>query len=807
MKFFKIVSISSLLILILILICSHTSISLAQEFKEIDLNTIHKDYNPIKIKKSSQKYYPDEVEKKVNDLLIDGYLFDINRIENHYRFFEKKDAELKKRDKPVTGLKENVLDFINNCIDDRDRYVEAQKNALRGLDDKDLKTLIKIRLRNERLNKAESLLKKEKKDKVGRVFNSLLKSVDIISLSLGSIIGSTIDTAVNTILNIKDLDNISIREKKAIVQYEEFLRSNPESIHAEKVRKKLEKLKEKKRKTEYEKEIELANVNMKQGYIEQANEHYKKALSYYPESKEALKGKETTKSFIEQREKSIEETLKVSKNPPTFSSFQEKEDYEKLLYVTIKGNPEEIISESKEFIEKYKESSLKDEAEYNLSIAYDIQENHEKAKEIMRRLIEKEPDSNMGHHAKLLLNSSDYNKYEAFQKAGREHKIDTFKYALVGEDLAKNNISFGTSRVILEGVKSAETLGMANILGACFRTLNILADDPIPNEEIINRGEEYLQKYPDSEKSKEVHFELAKAYERDHDYANAIRHCILSEKASKKKIDHLKEKMANVLFQKAKLANQWESKTYYYKAILTSYPDTKIAKKAEEQLSALIKLKNQRYRLSKSFLLENKILFGPNSLNIKPELLDGDIRNKEIDDKGISFLKDDKIKIYYQTEEGIEEKVYQLSGEMIRGFEAKLRELNYKKTLYRDKKKIDLKEEGIFTTEKDLDESLNSVYLSKKEIEKRKKNIKFGAEANLSPSAGGFHSQGTIHFSKYSSGLAFGIDERSPNLGLQIPLLSTPLAIESRIGENRFSIYPKIRIDSEYGEDYYLYKD
>ena len=81
------------------------------------------------------------------------------------------------------------------------------------MDDKDLKTLIKIRLRNERLIKAESLLKKEKKDKVGRVFNSLLKSVDIISLSLGSIIGSTIDTAVNTILNIKDLDNIIIIEK------------------------------------------------------------------------------------------------------------------------------------------------------------------------------------------------------------------------------------------------------------------------------------------------------------------------------------------------------------------------------------------------------------------------------------------------------------------------------------------------------------------------------------------------------------------------------------------------------------------
>jgi|GEM_PF-2400273 TolA-binding protein len=776
------------------------------QFSETDPDVIYKDYHPLEGKKETHKYFPDEVEKRVNDLLIDSYLGNEKELESHYEFFMQKDIELKKKNEALTGLSGNALVIINNQNREREEYISSQKEALKRLNEKDLKTLVKMRLKDENLLKAEKLLRDEKKNKAGRVFNSLLKSVDIISFSMGSILGSTIDTVVQTILNIRDLNNISTREKRAIVQFEEFLKKNPDSLHADRVRTKLAKLKAKKLKTDYKKEIRQAERSFKEAKLEEAKRSYQKALSYIPESSKAKRGLEQTELSIDKREKEIEKGLKVSRSS-TFSSSQEKEDYQKLLYLVVKGDPEEIISKSREFIDKYKESPLKDEALYNLSIAYDLKGNHEKAKEVMKELAREEPDSNMGHHAKLLLNDENYNKYKGFQQARTDHRIDTIRYAVGGKKLAKDNISSGTSHVILEGVKSIETMGMANLLAAFFRTASMFGNDPVSNREIIDMGEKYLSKYPDSERSQEVRFELAKAYERERDYPKAMKHYDLSEKVSEKKIKSLREKTSKVLYQKAELTDGWEGKVYYYRAVMASYPDTKTARKAEEKLAELLKIKDQRYRLSKSFLMENRSLFGPNSLNIKPELLDGNIKNKEISDKGIAFLKDNKIKIYYQTRDGIKEKTYQINSRIINKFEGKLREYSYKRALSEKRNARSLQEEGIFASKRDLDETLNSVYLSKRELKKREKNIEFGADTDISPSGEGFNSQGFMRFSKYRSGLAFGIDERSPNLGIKFPVLSSPLEIESRIGESRLSIYPKIRLNEDIGEDYYLYKD
>ena len=45
-----------------------------EQLYDHDLNILYKEYNPIDNKKSVRQYYPDDVEKKVDEFLIDSYL-------------------------------------------------------------------------------------------------------------------------------------------------------------------------------------------------------------------------------------------------------------------------------------------------------------------------------------------------------------------------------------------------------------------------------------------------------------------------------------------------------------------------------------------------------------------------------------------------------------------------------------------------------------------------------------------------------------------------------------------------------------
>ncbi|MEK7210775.1 MAG: hypothetical protein AAB070_05100, partial [Candidatus Binatota bacterium] len=117
------------------------------------------DYDPFDRPPPAPQYFPDEVDKRAREALVDSLTNKEETLEGHVRFFANKDADLKKERGTVTGLSEQILDLFHNTIRERDRYLEAQKKALSSSSSPEQKKLIESRLKNDDLTQAEELLR------------------------------------------------------------------------------------------------------------------------------------------------------------------------------------------------------------------------------------------------------------------------------------------------------------------------------------------------------------------------------------------------------------------------------------------------------------------------------------------------------------------------------------------------------------------------------------------------------------------------------------------------------------------------
>jgi hypothetical protein len=81
--------------------------------------------------------------------------------------------------------------------------------------------------------------------------------------------------------------------------------------------------------------------------------------------------------------------------------------------------------------------------------------------------------------------------------------------------------------------------------------------------------------------------------------------------------------------------------------------------------------------MSKEFLKENPELFGPAGLGLKASLFDGNPRNMELADRGVSITGDNQLLIYYQTPSAVRSQSYPLPRQTSERFFVALRQKNH----------------------------------------------------------------------------------------------------------------------------------
>lgn len=808
----------------------------AQE-KEPPLGRILKplpEYDPFDKPPSPPQFFPDEIDKRAREALVDSLTNRQEALADHLRFFAAKDAELKKERGTITGLTGHVTDLSNNTIRDRERYLAAQKKALSSAASPEEKRLIESRLRNDELTQAEELLRASRANRWGGVLNRMLGSVDLISIVTGSYVGAAVDSAVSGLLEIGSSE-MPIEERRALALYRAHLKRYPEDPKNGEVWKQAEALGKKKRAQLVRKQIEKAEEAAQKRDWELALFHYELATFIDPASRPALEGLEQTKKGLRQRDEEKNRGLGLAPAEP-LEGEKPAQDRD-LLYALTLRDSDQIEAQANRLADE-KSTYLTGSARDASAVALEMKGRHEEAKQILEQIARSSKDPHASKRAELLLGSQEYNLLASFEAARSQHRLETVKYVLLGEELLKRNLLYGAAPLIASGPAGATSLAAANVIMIGTNLFQVLTANPISYQGVIDKGVDYLRNHPQSESATEVYTVLADAYEEIGMYDKAIAYHEMSGRAAEKKLADLKEKAAKALIRAAEKSAGRAAKEGYLKTVLDDYPESAAAREATQRLAGLMKIENQGLRMSKKFLKENPELYGARGLRLKATLFDGNLSNMELADRGINLLSDREILLHFQTPWGVQTQSYSIDREAGERFQIALRSKSYEVAMG----DVDTRAPGSPGGIRNLPLPLLRGELAKKESESEETTLSLVREAT--GASGGFPTvldhqllsesekeggvkwrlpqiQGNISASRFDlSGslpaglwgdrLSVGTDQKSPFAGIQLPVpllqgfIPVDFLLQGRPG--RFSVFPKIHLQKESGGDAELYR-
>ena len=796
------------------------------------------DYDPFeKSTAAAPQFFPDAVDKRSRELLIDALTNQQESLKDHLQFFKDQDSQLRKEYSTSTGLTDRALDLVNNTIQDRQRYLAAQEDALKNSSAPERKKYLQSIINNDDLNQADDLMRQSSTNQWGGFLNRMLSSVDLAGVASGNYIGAAAETVISQLYALTDPD-MAIEERRALSRHLDHLKRFPNDPRNAEILRQVEGIEGKKKSVLVKKQLARGDEAFGKGEVERAMFYYEMASFIDPQSTTAEKAlQKATKLYQEQQE--ARNRGLASGSQGSFSSDQEQ-DVAGLLGALSLRDPALIERHSIDVEKKHHGKPLGDTALDTEAVALEIRGQHEAAKRIIDQLAQSSKNSDLQKRAAVLLRSPEYNLLGTFQDARNDRKVESVKYVLLGEDLLKKSLIYSAGAMAAAGPGAAVTLGIVNAMLLGNNLVNVISNNPISAQPVIDAGVAYIRSHPTSENASEVYTVLADAYAERGMFDKAVHFHQLAG-APTEKIAALKEKAASAMLNAATKAKGRGAQEYYLTTIIDEYPESPAAAEATKKLAALVKGDNQGLRMSKQFLVENPDLYGPNGLGLKSSLFDGNRNNMELADRGVNLLNDNEILIHYQTPWGIRSQSYPLSKPATERFFTTLRQKNHEVAIAdidqrakgtvggiknmptpilegvrgKSAEKPDDNQDSTFSFIRQADGTvpafprvLDHELLSENELNPENKYLLPPIQGSISASR--FSMTGALPTGLWGNQVAIGNDPKSPYAGVQLPIpllqgfIPVDFMVQGRPGG--FSVYPKIHTRAHKGADPELYK-
>ncbi len=828
-------------LLVLFCLCAAIAVSparpsaqVAQELPDGILNPLP-EFDPFEKPLSAPLYFPDDVDKRARSAMVAALTGDSETLADDLKFFTERDARLKKERGTTTGLSDAARDLYNNTIDDRARYLDAQRQALSFTAMPKQKQLIESRLKNDDLNQADEQLRKAAQNKWGGIFNRLLSSVNVANVMTGNYTSAAVESAVQQLMAFSTND-MSIEERRALALLNEHLRRYPDDPRNPEVRKRIAELEKKKRTVLAQKQVNKAEEALGKKDFEKAEFYYQVAAALDPLSKAAEAGVDRMSQRAKTEEQETKKALQIAR-PPARAQLPENREIAGLLYALTLRDDERIRAEADQLEKKFRNAPQAEVARDARSVALEITGNHEDAKKLLQQ-VARSSNNHERDRAKALIDNPEYNLLATFQGARTKYQMDTVKYVLLGDDFLKKNLMLAAP-LILSGPTGLPTVAAANGIMMASNLIQVLTANPISNQDVIDTGVQYVRAHPDSKDAADVYTVLADAYEHNGLYEQAIAYNEMSGRASDKKLANLKDKAAKNLLQAAGRSPDRGAQEYFLKQILDNYAETDAAKDATQRLSRMTRAENQGLRMTKKFLIENPELYGPQGLGLKASLFDGNLSNMELADKGVSVLDDNEVLLNLQTPWGVRTQTYRLDEAANARFQMAVRQRNFDVAMA----DVDSRPKNSVGGLKNAPPTILAGNLAKKPDEAypettftlvREGNaastargtgpdVQMQTEAERDPtkryslppisgniSASHFDISGGLPTGWLGEKLMVGHDSGTPFAGVQMPIpllqgfIPVDFMIQNRAG--RFAMFPKIRMSQDKGPDQELYR-
>jgi hypothetical protein len=792
------------------------------------------DYDPFEKPAATPQYFPDDVDKRARALIIDALTNRNEPLEEHLKSLQAEDGRLRKEHGTATGLTEHARDLVNNTIQDRERYLAAQKDALRNASTPERKKYLEAIINHDDLNQSEQLMRRSSTNFWGGMLNRLISSVDLVGVASGNYIGAAAETTISQIYALMDRD-MPIEERRALARNLDHLKRFPDDPRNAKIMKEVEALEKKKKNALIRKQIDKAKDALNKSDFDKALFHSDIASFLDPQSKDADDIRAEAKKSLHHLEEARKKSLTALSEPR--SSGEQQTDVKQLLQALSLRDSNQIQRLAIDMEKKYKGKPLADAARDAEAIALEMKGWREAAKKAVEQMARSSNSPQTKQRAAALLQSPEYNLLTPFYDARSERQLQSVKYVLLGEDFLRKNLLFAAGAMAAGGPAGAASLGMANAIMVSNNLYQVLVNNPVSAQPVIDAGVAYVRNHPNSENAAEIYRVLGDAFEERGMMDKAISYHELAG-SPKEKITSLKEKSAKALLNAASKTTERGSREYYLAAVVDQDPDTPAAAEAIKKLADLAKEENQGLRMSKQFLLENPELHGPRGLGLKATLLDGDSRNMEIADRGVNLVNDNEVLVYYQTPWGVRSQTYVLPKTATERFFIALREKNQQvaladvnqrakdsvggiKNLPTSIVRAERERRSAATEERD-DTTFTFIreaggnYPKVLDFQLLTDNERDpGSKYKLPPiqgsiSASRFSMTGNLPTGLWGNQLAIGGDHRSPFAGVQLPIpllegfIPVDFMIQGRPGG--VSLYPRIRTGADTGADPELYR-
>jgi hypothetical protein len=789
--------------------------------------------DPFEKPSGTPLFFPDEIDKRARDLMIDALLDNREAVSGHLGFLKKEDARLRQQHRVISGLSERAQDIANNSIDDRSRFLAAQKEALRSASSPERKARLQAIIQHDDLQHSDLLVRQSTTNFWGGVVNRLLGSVDLVGVASGNYVGAAVETAISQLYALADGD-MPIEERRALARDLDHLKRYPDDPRNGEIRRRVEIMQAKKVAALARKQLAKSAAAAKRQDFGAAHFHAELASFFQPESKEALRALTRAVKALEKR--ATDGTL-AARAEPKRSPEEHADTADLLLALTLRdANQLERVAVTLD--RKHRGKPLSDAARDAEAVALEMRGRHEEAKKIVAQLVRSGVTPQARKRAATLLASSEYNLLASFRDAQSERRLETAKYVLLGDDLLRKNLLYGAGAFAVAGPAGAATLGMVNAILLGSNAYNAAVNNPVSAQPVIDAGVTYVRNHPNSADSTEVYKVLAQAYEDRGMFQRAMAYHQLAG-SSREKMDALKEKAAVALLNAAEKTKERGAREYYLSRVIDDFPDSPAAAQATRKLAALAKDENQGLRMSKQFLMENPELYGPNGLGLKAALFDGDTGNHEIASRGVNLINERELLVYYQTPWGVRSQSYPLPGKTADRFYVQLRDKNHHVALQdadqrakgsvggiqglpaavlraRSGKTASGTEEREDTTFTLVREATGPAYprvLDHELLSESERNA--GVKYQLPPMQGSisgsrFSMSGALPTGLWGDQLAVGTDRRGGFAGVRLPIplikdfIPVDLLIQGRPGG--FSVYPRIHGSTDAGEDAELYR-
>ncbi|MBI2531226.1 MAG: hypothetical protein HYW03_03285 [Deltaproteobacteria bacterium] len=831
------------LLLLILLVSLSASIPCAgAQQRELPLEKILNplpDFDPFEKPLAPPQYFPDDVDKRTRDALIDALFNDKAALEQHLTFFKSEDGRLQKERQAATGLTEHVQDLVNNTVLEREPHLAAQRAALKNASSDQRKKYLEAIINQDDLTQADHLMRRSSTNFWGGMLNRLLSSVDLVGVASGNYIGAAVETAVSQLYALAERD-MPIEERRALARDLDFLKRFPDDPRSAEIRKRAESLDKKKAATLAQKQLAKADEALAKGESDKALFHAELASFFDPQSRDAQKALERTTKLSKERDERQGKALAATEEPR--APAERDDDVKRLLQALSLRDAHQVERVAVDIDKKYPGTPLADAARDAEAVAMEMKGWHEAAKKAIAQIIRSAINPEAKTRASTLLQSREYNLLGSFEDARSDRRLQSAKYVLLGEDLLKKNLLYAAGAVAVGGPAGAgAAMVMVNAMMVGNNLYQVVTHNPVSAQPVIDAGVAYVRNHPNSENASEVYKVLAEAFEERGMLDKAINYYELSGTASKEKIADLNEKMAKAYLNAANKNKERAAQESYLTTILDIYPESSAAAEATKKLAELAKDENRGLRMSKQFLMENPEIYGPRGLGLKPSLFDGNTGNMELAERGVNLIGDNEMLIYYQTPWGVRSQSYPLSKPMADRFFATLRQKNLEVALAdvnqrakgsaggirnlplpviraEGEKRGERSEERGDTTFTFVREAGGpaATYPKVLDYELLSENERDpGSKYRIPPiqgsiSASRFSMSGALPAGLWGNRLAIGTDQKGTFAGVELPIpllqgfIPVDFMVQGRPGG--FSVYPKIHLGKDSGADPELYR-